>query len=498
MVREKWTDILPRYMTFISHMRPILRETRRIILNLDPDLLLDIEVLDKIRQEEEKRNIRKVRALSEFSAMYRTNVYEIIKDFIVKYREDIPIIDIKDYIVEFLYESIDALTVLQNITNPDERNLEQTYLFRLVKFIEEIIFSPSDTQIGDMMTITASIKNQGSSETGNSQVDFYIDGIKIDSQELLSINGEETVTKTFNWVAEAGIHTFKFILDVNNTVIEANETNNEKEQDCTIPTPDLIVEGMSWTMSNQLSNEVTLTITIKNIGTGTARESNVQYSFDESPADIKNITSILAGETFVFSFITILTSGEHTATIVADYDELIEELDEDNNQKIISFSTTTPDLVIRTITYSPLDASIGDTITIAIKLENRGNTTANNVRLALSIDGFIVDHADIEEMDTITPITIEFTWEATEGQHEITVIVDDDQTIAESDESNNSKSRTISFEQPESPVNNAPSTQNTSTNDEGLMEQWWWLLLLIAGLLIVAAFTSTFKLLRKG
>ena len=141
MVREKWTDILPRYMTFISHMRPILRETRRIMINLDSDLLLDVEVLDKIRQEEEKRNIRKVRALSEFSAMYRTNIYEIIKDFIVKYREKIPIIDIKDYIVEFLYESIDALTILQNITNPDKKNQEQTYLFLLVKFIEETIFS---------------------------------------------------------------------------------------------------------------------------------------------------------------------------------------------------------------------------------------------------------------------------------------------------------------------------------------------------------------------
>ena len=139
--REKWTDILPRYMTFISHMRPILRETRRIILNLDADLLLDTEVLDKIRQEEEKRNIRKVRALSEFSAMYRSNVYEIIKDFIIKYRDKIPIIDIKDYIVDFLHESVDALVVLQNITNPDERNLENTYLYRLVKFIEEKIFS---------------------------------------------------------------------------------------------------------------------------------------------------------------------------------------------------------------------------------------------------------------------------------------------------------------------------------------------------------------------
>ncbi|MFX1314934.1 MAG: hypothetical protein ACFE9T_03660 [Promethearchaeota archaeon] len=144
--REKWTDILPRYLTFISHMRPILRETRRIILDLDADLLLDTEILDKIRQEEEKRNIRKVRALSEFSAMYRSNIYDIIKDFILKYRDKIPIIDIKDYIVEFLQESVDALNVLRYVTNPDEVNLEDTYLFLLVKFIEERLF-PRGTNI---------------------------------------------------------------------------------------------------------------------------------------------------------------------------------------------------------------------------------------------------------------------------------------------------------------------------------------------------------------
>ena len=135
--REKWTDIFPRYLTFLTHMRPILRETRRIIIDLDADLLLDPEILDKIREEEEKRNVRKVRALSEFSAMYRSNIYEIIKDFLVKYRDRIPVIDIKDYIIEFLFESIDALNVLRHITNPDEQNLEKTYLYALVKFIEE-------------------------------------------------------------------------------------------------------------------------------------------------------------------------------------------------------------------------------------------------------------------------------------------------------------------------------------------------------------------------
>ncbi|MCK4781245.1 MAG: hypothetical protein KAT57_13680, partial [Candidatus Lokiarchaeota archaeon] len=109
-------------------------------IDLDADLLLDTEVLDKIRQEEEKRNIRKVRALAEFSAMYRSNVYDIIKDFIIKYRDNIPIIDIKDYILDFLHESVNALNVLRHITNPDQLNLENTYLFQLVKFIESKLF----------------------------------------------------------------------------------------------------------------------------------------------------------------------------------------------------------------------------------------------------------------------------------------------------------------------------------------------------------------------
>lgn len=142
--REKWTDILPRYLTFISHMRPILRETRRIIKKLDPDLLLDIEILDKIRQEEEKRNIRTVRALAEFSAMYRSNVYEIMKDFILKYHDKIPIIDIKDYIMDFLHESINALDILQKITNPDMKYFENTFLYKLVKLIEDKLFPRSN------------------------------------------------------------------------------------------------------------------------------------------------------------------------------------------------------------------------------------------------------------------------------------------------------------------------------------------------------------------
>ena len=140
--REKWMDVLPKYLTHMSHMQPILKETRRIIIELDPIIFLEpeLEILDQIRQEEEKRNTSTVRALSEFSAMYRSNIYKIIREFITNFRGKMEPIDLKDYITDHLYEAVKALSILKKITNPDQKDLDKTYLYLLVKFIEEIIF----------------------------------------------------------------------------------------------------------------------------------------------------------------------------------------------------------------------------------------------------------------------------------------------------------------------------------------------------------------------
>jgi uncharacterized repeat protein (TIGR01451 family) len=364
--------------------------------------------------------------------------------------------------------------------------------------VEDITFSPPDIDVGDNLTITAFVKNQGNSKTEISQVSFYVDGVKIAFQELPSIDSGESSAQVFYWAAEAGIHTFKFTIDDNNTVIEFNETNNEKETNHATATPDLIIEGMSWIMSDQMnSNEATFTITIKNIGTGAAGESQVKYSFDSSPADIKKIAAIPAGETVSFSFIAILSTGQHTATIIADYEDAITELDEDNNQKAISFSTIASDLVVRTISYSPLDATIGDTITLTVTLENRGIAKATNVRLTLSIDGSVTDFKDLPEIDLATSATLEFQWIVTEGEHEIIAFVDAEQTNIESNEQNNTKSRILSFAATNNHVVNFTGTPTSSPAEGGLIEKWWWLLLLLAGLLIAAAFASTFRALRK-
>ena len=400
-------------------------------------------------------------------------------------------------------EGSHVITVILDATDQIEE-IEEANNTRIINIplpdliVEDITFSSTDIQAGETLEITALVKNQGVSRTEDFRINFYVDGVEISIQEVTSINGGETTPVVFSWVAEPGLHTFKFTLDIDDTAIESNETNNEMETDYATATPDLIVEDISWTISDELnSNEATFTITIKNIGSGPAAASQVSYSFDGYPAEYKNIASIPAGETVTFSFIIILATGQHTFTILADCEELIGELDEDNNESIITFSTIAPDLVIRTISYSPLDASIGDVITISVKLENRGNSEASNMRLALSVDGTIIDYADFGEIGIATSITHDFQWTVTEGEHEILAFVDADEAITESNEQNNTKSRTVSFSQGDTPVNNSTGTSSTSTTEESIIEQYWWMLLLLAGLLVVAAFVSTFKYLKS-
>lgn len=124
-------------------MKPILSETRRIIIQLikeDPVLLLSPTILNNIREQEEKRNIRKVRASSEFSALYRSNIYEIMKEFIEEFKNKLSPIELADYLIDHLYESIEALDILLKIANLDQKKWQNTYLHRLVKFIEDKVF----------------------------------------------------------------------------------------------------------------------------------------------------------------------------------------------------------------------------------------------------------------------------------------------------------------------------------------------------------------------
>jgi len=357
--------------------------------------------------------------------------------------------------------------------------------------VQDITCSPSDAKIGDNVTITATIKNQGASQAQNSQVACDVDGLRIASQDLPEINAGGSVTRTFKWVAEAGMHNIIITADPDNLVTEADETNNDGEIEFSTLTSDLVIKDISWIMESPLIyDEVNFTITIENQGTGDAGNCQLRYFIDETPAVVADIAPIPAGGIFEYKFASTLKRGSHTVNAAIDVNNMVTESDETNNSGLLSFSTTIPDLIIKSIACAPLNANVGDNVTITVKVENQGRGKALKPRLALSIDGSPMDYVEIPEINMGATATANFTWKATAGPHEISATADVDQTVLESNETNNTKSYTITIGTQEgSPAKPAKPNISSSAN-KGFISSWWWLLLVGAAVLGGLAFMS--------
>lgn len=364
--------------------------------------------------------------------------------------------------------------------------------------IQDITWSPVDAAVGDTVTFTATFHNQGSSQTQAAQATCYVDDLPFASLDLPEIESAASITRTFEWAAEAGIHVIRITADINNRVTETDETNNDREINFATMTPDLVIQDISWLMDYPLiSDEVTFTVTVKNQGSDTASGSQLTYSIDESPDVYREIEPVPAGDTVTVTFISILESGPHTINVAVDPDDEVTELEETNNEKELSFSTIAPDLTIKTITWAPLGAVPGDTITITAKVENRGKDKAVNPRLTLHVDGSPVGYVDIAEIDAGATVTGDIPWTAEAGVHEISVFADIDGLVLESNETNNAKSRTITLEEPEAPVKPAPRLTTGPSTNNGLLGGSWWLFLLVAALLGGGAFIAALKSFRK-
>jgi len=363
--------------------------------------------------------------------------------------------------------------------------------------VQDIAWSPRDASVGDTITFTGTFKNQGGSQTQPAQATCYVDGLPVTSLNLPEIESAASITRSFEWVAEPGIHSIRITADIDNQVSETDETNNDKEINFSTMTPDLVIEDISWLMDYPLiSNDVTFTITIKNQGSDTAGGSQLMYSIDEFSDVYKDIEPIPAGETATVTFNSILESGPHTINAAIDPDDEVSELEETNNEKVLDFSTSAPDLIIKSISWSPLGAVPGDTITITAQVENRGKDPAINPRLTLHINGAPAGNVDIAEIASGTTLTGDFTWTVEAGVYEISVFADMDDLVLESNETNNAKSRTLTIVEPEAPVI-PPKLTTSASNGNGLLGGIWWIILLAAALLGGGAFMAALKSLRN-
>jgi subtilase family serine protease len=366
--------------------------------------------------------------------------------------------------------------------------------------VQSLTWSPLTPSIGENVTFTAIIKNQGDSTSQTGQVTLYIDGFAAVTEEMPEIDASGSAKCVLKWTATSGNHKLKITADATNRVTESDETNNDKTADLTTLTPDLVIQNIAWLMENPLADDkVLFTIIIKNQGAGTAGACKLVYILDKNPDVWENIASLPADSSAVFTFSAYLKAGAHSINATIDCYKKVEELDETNNNKVLSFNTMAPDLAIKTITITPAMPVPGDNVTITVKVENRGRDKALNSKTSLSVDGTTLSSAEIKTIEMGAIVSQDFSWKAVAGQHEIVAYADMENLIKESDETNNSRSRMVTIEK-STATTVAPKTtkiSTTTTANSGFIANSWWVLLLAAALLGGGAFAAMLLSIKK-
>jgi len=373
------------------------------------------------------------------------------------------------------------------IVESDETNNAKTITFPPPDLaIQNIAWSPGNPSENEEVTLTVTVKNQGHGRANQSSITCYIDDTLIGKQGVPEIEVGITGTKTFTWYAQLGSHEVKVIADEANDIVEIDETNNEKTSTLLTLTSDLAIEDIAWSPEEPSENEeVTLTVTIKNQGSGKAKPSRIACYIDDSLMEEQEVPEIGAGATATKTFTWSAQLGSHEVKIIADEANDIVEIDETNNEKTSTLLTLTSDLIIEDIAWSPGNPSENEEVTLTVTIKNQGSGKAKPSRIACYIDDSLIGEQGVPEIGAGATATKTFTWSAQLGLHYIKAVADNGQTLAESDESNNVERQILSLTDAKgNPGNTKETSIPVSSTEDGNLGNVWYLVI-VAGVIFV-------------
>ncbi len=266
------------------------------------------------------------------------------------------------------------------ITESNESNNEKTIslsptLSDLI--VQSITWTPEHPSVGDTVTFTVTIKNQGNGDAASSKVYYFVDESQRGYDSVYSLNAGEATTETFTWTAEEGTHLIRAVSDYTNVVTESDESNNEKTITYSATAlPDLIIQSIDMTPEKpEAGDSVTFAVTVINHGAGDAGSSKVYYFIDNIQQDYDSVYALSAGSTTTETFSWTMTEDSHVFKAFIDYDNEVPESNEENNEKTVTIGS--PDVSVEIDSYSPpapVEVKAGEAVTLGVTFTNTGNT----------------------------------------------------------------------------------------------------------------------------
>ena len=320
------------------------------------------------------------------------------------------VVDTGDRVRE-LYENNNRLTHNVNVVRPD-----------LVPFM---ITQPPHTFVNVTNDITLTI-NGTTDEHFN--VTLTADGVVLLNRTITGI--KNNLTLPVSWRPSAiGEHTLELVVDPNEDILESNDSNNVLTEVVNVILPDLVAVAIEpIPIYVNATNKVTLSVE------GTAEYFNV--SLIENGTEVGKTSGIIC---YANTNVTVLwrphTVGNCTLQVVVDCDNDIEETNESNNNISQDFTVVLPDIIPKQITPSVLFLNETNRITIAVNGTAEGfnaSLFANDTRIGKKTG-----------LDTYNG-SVCFDWTPeTNGTYDLTVCMDPDNDVAETNETNNNLTATV-------------------------------------------------------
>ncbi|WP_444998446.1 CARDB domain-containing protein [Aliikangiella sp. IMCC44359] len=386
------------------------------------------------------------------------------------------------------------------LSETNENNNTATVLLKtqnshdLVVTPADIILDTRDVIQGSDITFKVNLRNQGTLDSPSFNVRYTIsDGetTKDIQSSVAQVNAGQSTQQAITWRVDlAGQLTFSVLLDESNVLPELNELNNSASiqfNSGISQGPNLTVSHQDLTFEPEIGAEaapLTISALVRNIGSQDATNVSVGF-YNGDPAnggELIGLTPAIpvlaagASEKVSFNWGSIPTAGDQLIHIMVDPDNTINEFLESDNQAFNTLKVLSlPDLTLSAadIELIPAFPKEGEDIQLKVSVFNLGEQAVDNARVNIysgdpADGGQPISTSQLVDIEGKKNQTLNFDLgnAFAAGTTLLYVVVDQANSVLESDETNNFASKNLVIQNADFNV----SQKYFSPNEDGVQD----------------------------
>ncbi len=266
--------------------------------------------------------------------------------------------------------------------------------------VSSLTLTPGAARVGDPVTATVTVRNQGSGVAGSSLVGLYLgtssgapltSAVPLGSLAVadLAPGAAQQLSVSFT-VPSVAPGSFSVIAaaDQAGALAENNETNNRRAATLQVTHTDLTVSGLTLAPWHARAGDtVTASVTVHNAGLVPANASTVRLYFEPGSGASSStlvtmpVASLAARESRTLSLSFTVPAVPHGRWYYVwaqtDADAALPETNEGNNRRGAWLYVTIPDLTLTTLSVRPAPTRAGDPVNAVVVVRNSSQVPAS-------------------------------------------------------------------------------------------------------------------------